>query len=62
LQGVNTDFQFRFRFYCRSYDGTALWNQSHDINGISGTATNASGLNLLQHYATFHIEELAVIA
>jgi hypothetical protein len=62
LQGVNTDFQFRFRFYCRSYDGTALWNQSHDINGVSGTATNASGLNLLQHYATFHIEELAVIA
>jgi hypothetical protein len=62
LQSVTGDFQFRFRFYCKAYDGTTLWNQSHDINATSATVTNAAGINLLGHYATFHIEELAVIA
>ena len=59
LQGITTDFQVRIRFYAKSYDGTLMWNQDHDINAVSGTATAATGLNLLQHYCNYTIEELA---
>lgn len=59
LEGVTSDFTFRFRFYVKTYDGTGLWNQDHAINAVSGTVANATGANLNQHFATFHIEELA---
>ena len=60
LAGITGDFDFRVRFYCRSYDGTTLWNQSHEINVVSGTASLLSGVqNQEQHYARVHIEELA---
>jgi hypothetical protein len=62
LQGITSNFSFRFRIYCKSYDGTARWNQDHDINATSNTATLASGVNVNGHYASFHVEELAVIA
>jgi hypothetical protein len=59
LEGYNGDFSFRFRFYMKTYEGTCLWNQDHAINAVSGTVPNAASANLNQHYATFHIEELA---
>jgi hypothetical protein len=59
LQGVTTDFQVRIRFYAKSYDGTLLWNQDHDINAVSNTATAAADANRNQHFCNFTIEELA---
>lgn len=52
-------YSLQFRFYFKSYDGTVLINQSHDINGVSGTATIMSGQNGLQHYAHIIVEELS---
>ena len=52
-------FSAQFRIYFKSYDGTVLWNQDHDLNAISGTATLMSGNNGLQHYAHIIVEELA---
>ena len=59
LQGITTDFQVRIRFYARAYGGTLLWNLDHDLNTVSGTATNATGNNFNQHYCQYTIEELA---
>lgn len=59
IQGVTGDFQVRIRFYAKPYDGTLLWNIDHDINAVSGTATLLSGVNSLQHYCNYTIEELA---
>jgi hypothetical protein len=54
-------FSVQFRFYFRSYDGTAGVNNgvNHDINVVSGTATIMSGNNGLQHYMHAVVEELA---
>jgi hypothetical protein len=59
--GITTTFTAQFRFYFRSYDGTVLWNSSHDINAVSGaaTATAPSGDNGNQHYMHLIVEELA---
>lgn len=57
--GQTSTFSTQFRFYFRSYDGTIQWNQSHDINAISGTASLMSGDNGLQHYAHIIVEEIA---
>ena len=57
--GQTSTFSTQFRFYFRSYDGTIQWNQSHDINLISGTASLMSGDNGLQHYAHIIVEEIA---
>lgn len=59
LQGVSTDFTPRFRFYARTYDGSANWNGSHDLGTVSGTATTGAGNNYYQHYAKIVIQELA---
>lgn len=59
LQGITTDFQVRIRFYAKSYDGTLMWNQDHDLGAVSGTATAAAGINYTQHYCNYTIEELA---
>jgi len=48
---ISTEFTTQFRFYFRSYDGTSLLNQSHNINTVSGTASIMSGVNGTQHYA-----------
>jgi hypothetical protein len=56
------DFSTQFRFYFRSFDGTVLWNTSHDINNVSGTASIMSGNNGLQHYAHIIVQELALLA
>jgi hypothetical protein len=52
-------FSAQFRFYFRSYDGTVQWNQSHDINNRSGTATLMPGDNGNQHFMNIITEELA---
>ena len=52
-------FSARFWFYFRSYDGTVLWNQSHDINNRSGTAELFSENNGLQHFSHIVIDEYA---
>jgi hypothetical protein len=57
--GQTSTYSLQFRFYFRSYDGTVLINQSHDINARSNTATLMSGQNGLQHYAHIIIEELS---
>lgn len=60
LHGVSGAYSVRLRFYCKSYDGTALWNGSHDLTAVSGTATAITGTgNFQQHYAKVIIEELA---
>lgn len=61
LQGITGDFSVTIRFYAKSYDGTLLWNQDHDLSANSGTATAASGINFTQHYCNYTIEELAKI-
>ncbi len=55
-QGSN--FSVAVRFYFKSYDGTVLINQSHDINIVSGTATIMAGVNGQQHFAKIIVEEL----
>lgn len=57
--GQTSTFSTQFRFYFRSYDGTVLWNQSHDINLLSGTASLMSGDNGNQHYMHIIVEEIA---
>lgn len=57
--GVTTDFTPRFRFYAKTYEGSAYWNGNHDLGATSGTATRLSGNNGNQHYAKIVIEELA---
>jgi hypothetical protein len=52
-------FSAQFRFYFRSYDGTVQWNQSHDINSISNTATLMPGTNGTQHFMNVVVEEIA---
>jgi hypothetical protein len=52
-------FSTQFRFYFKSYDGTIQWNQSHDINVISATATLMPGDNGNQHFMHIIIEEYA---
>jgi hypothetical protein len=59
LQGVTTDFTPRFRFYARTYEGSAYWNANHDLGTVSGTATTGAGNNYYQHYAKIVIQELA---
>jgi hypothetical protein len=56
-----TNFSVQFRFYFRSYDGTAGVNNgvNHDVNVVSGTATIMSGNNGLQHFTHVVVEELA---
>ncbi len=56
---LSTAFDTQFRFYFKSYGGTAMWNTDHDINANSGTATIMSGNNGLQHYMHIVVEELA---
>lgn len=55
------DFSVQFRFYFKSYSGTAGVNNgvNHDINVVSNTATIMSGNNGLQHYTHIVVEELA---
>jgi hypothetical protein len=63
LHGISGAYSVRLRFYCKTYDGSAQWNLSHDLNAVSGTATAITGAgNYQQHYAKVIIEELAVIA
>ena len=57
----SSDFSVQFRFYFKSYDGSLLLNHSHDVNGISSTATLMPGNNGLQHYAHIIVEELATL-
>jgi hypothetical protein len=58
--GITAPHTFRVRFRCRSYEGTTLWNQSHDINSVSGTAALLTGgTNADQHYARVVVEEWA---
>jgi len=54
-------FSVQFRFYFRSYDGTAGVNNgiNHDINVTSSTATLMSGNNGQQHFTHIVVEELA---
>jgi hypothetical protein len=60
LHGISGNFSVTLRFYCKSYDGTTLWNGSHDLNSISGSATLITNRdNFQQHYAKVVIEELA---
>lgn len=60
LAGITADYSFRVRIYAKSYDGTTLWNGSHDLGATSGTATLITGAqNQNQHYAKVHLEELA---
>jgi hypothetical protein len=56
----SSSFSIMVRFFFRSYDGTVMINQSHDINNISGTATLMTGMNGIQHYAKIIVEELAL--
>lgn len=55
---ISDTFSIQLRFYYRSYDGTINWNNSHELNNISGTATLLSG-NEYQHYMHVIIEEYA---
>lgn len=60
--GMTMAFTIRFRFYCRSYDGTTTINGSHDINTISGTAPLLGGVSSDQHYYHIIVEEYAKLA
>lgn len=63
LHGISGAYSVAIRFYCKTYDGTAQWNLSHDLNSVSGTATAITGTgNYQQHYAKVIIEELARFA
>lgn len=60
LAGITGDFDFRVRFYVRSYSGTTRWNGDHDINNRSGTANLLTDTqNHNQFYARVQLEELA---
>lgn len=59
--GQSATFSVGVRFVCRSYDGTALINGSHEVNALSGTATLMSGTNGLQHYSKVIVQELALV-
>jgi hypothetical protein len=61
--GQTAPFSTQFRFYYRAYDsGPLQWNQSHDINTVSGTASIMPGNNGNQHYAHIIVQELATLA
>lgn len=56
-----SDFDVKFRFAMQSYDGTTDINDRHDINTVSGTASNImSGINGRQHYFHLLVEEYAL--
>lgn len=59
--GIATTYSIGVRFYGKAYDGTSYINSSHDINSVSGTATNLTGTNFIQHYSKIIIKELAPI-
>jgi hypothetical protein len=61
LDGVSGNFSVCIRFVCKAYAGTVSWNQSHDINASSGTASTGGVANRNQHYASFSIIEMAII-
>jgi hypothetical protein len=53
-----SNYSFRVRILFRSYDGTVMINQSHDINAISGTAPLITGLTSPnQHFCKIIVEE-----
>jgi hypothetical protein len=61
LDGVYGDFSVRIRFVSKAYSSTLQWNQSHEINNVSGTGTTSNAANYNQHYASFSTLELALV-
>lgn len=55
---INSVYSVQFRWYAKSYQGTAQLNLAHDINAISGTATLMAGANGTQHYFHAIVEEV----